>query len=221
MNNKKTISDSKKAFHKAFPYVIPPLYRRITDELLVELHLLSHQRSFRSDSFFAVGYTTVFDAFTDGYKPFEHLGILFEALCKSTGFDAADLRSKATKSLESVKHFSTEDFQSWIKEEGQNAPEFLKKDVQFITSGDQHYSRLLTVGLLTIIKGLKIEEETNKLVDETGQILIRNCEAFGFSINRVERDISNYKSALEKLSQAQELLKETIEQERSKAKTSN
>ncbi|MFM7434760.1 MAG: photosystem II biogenesis protein Psp29, partial [Vulcanococcus sp.] len=38
-----TVADSKRAFHTAFPHVIAPLYRRLVDELLVELHLLSHQ----------------------------------------------------------------------------------------------------------------------------------------------------------------------------------
>ena len=38
-----TISDSKSDFHKEFPYVIPPIYRKLADELLVELHI--HYRS--------------------------------------------------------------------------------------------------------------------------------------------------------------------------------
>ena len=42
-----TISDSKSDFHKEFPYVIPPIYRKLADELLVELHLLSHQKNFK------------------------------------------------------------------------------------------------------------------------------------------------------------------------------
>ena len=43
-----TISDSKSDFHKEFPYVIPPIYRKLADELLVELHLLSHQKNFKN-----------------------------------------------------------------------------------------------------------------------------------------------------------------------------
>jgi len=47
-----TISDSKSDFHKEFPYVIPPIYRKLADELLVELHLLSHQTNFKNNSIF-------------------------------------------------------------------------------------------------------------------------------------------------------------------------
>ena len=49
-----TIADSKRAFHQAFPHVIAPLYRRVADELLVELHLLSHQTAFEANNLFAI-----------------------------------------------------------------------------------------------------------------------------------------------------------------------
>ena len=55
MSERKTISDSKRAFYQAFPFVIPPIYRGVADELLVELHLLSHQNAFKVDGIFAVG----------------------------------------------------------------------------------------------------------------------------------------------------------------------
>ena len=48
-----TISDSKSDFHKEFPYVIPSIYRKLADELLVELHLLSHQKNFKINSIFS------------------------------------------------------------------------------------------------------------------------------------------------------------------------
>ena len=69
MAERHTIADSKRAFHQAFPHVIAPLYRRIADELLVELHLLSHQAAFQTNNLFAVGLTTVFERFTQGYRP--------------------------------------------------------------------------------------------------------------------------------------------------------
>ena len=64
-----TVADSKREFHRAFPHVIAPLYRRMVDELLVELHLLSRQTGFRSDALFACGLIQVFDSFAKGYRP--------------------------------------------------------------------------------------------------------------------------------------------------------
>jgi photosystem II biogenesis protein Psp29 len=69
LGERQTIADSKRAFHQAFPHVIAPLYRRLADELLVELHLLSHQSSFKTTPLFAVGLCTVFDTFSAGYRP--------------------------------------------------------------------------------------------------------------------------------------------------------
>ena len=64
-----TVADSKRAFHAAFPHVISPVHRRLVDELLVELHLLSHQQGFQADPLFCVGLVQVFDAFSRGYRP--------------------------------------------------------------------------------------------------------------------------------------------------------
>ncbi|MFM2159151.1 MAG: hypothetical protein RLZZ124_1625, partial [Cyanobacteriota bacterium] len=74
-----TVADSKRAFHSAFPHVIAPLYRRLVDELLVELHLLSHQQGFQADGLFAVGLTQVFDSFSNGYRPDTQREPLFQA----------------------------------------------------------------------------------------------------------------------------------------------
>ena len=84
---KLTVSDSKKVFHEQFPYVISGLYKRIVDEMLVELNLLNHQNEFMQDDLFCIGLTETFKELTKGYKPEEHLVILFESLCNSSNFD--------------------------------------------------------------------------------------------------------------------------------------
>ena len=90
-----TVADSKRAFHTAFPHVIAPLYRRLVDELLVELHLLSHQSGFQADGLFAVGLTQVFDSFSKGYKPDQQREPLFSA------------RSRRRRSAASVSSISS------------------------------------------------------------------------------------------------------------------
>ena len=102
MSERLTISDSKRAFHKAFPHVIPPIYRRVADELLVELHLLSHQKEFNADILFAIGLTNAFDTFTKGYKPENHLNILFDALCQCNGLDAIAIRNRSKLTIEAI-----------------------------------------------------------------------------------------------------------------------
>ena len=88
-----TISDSKSDFHKEFPYVIPPIYRKLADELLVELHLLSHQKNFKNSPIFATGLKEIFNKFTNGYKPVEHINKLFNAICNCNGFDPDEIKT--------------------------------------------------------------------------------------------------------------------------------
>ena len=71
--------------------VIPGLYKRIVDEMLVELNLLNHQKEFKQDLLFCIGLTETFKELTKGYKPEKHLDLLFDSLCSSTNFEARKL----------------------------------------------------------------------------------------------------------------------------------
>jgi len=92
LKEKLTVSDSKKLFHEQFPYVIPGLYKRIVDEMLVELNLLNHQNEFTQDYLFCVGLTETFKELTKGYKPEKHLDLLFKSLCTSSNFVAKEIK---------------------------------------------------------------------------------------------------------------------------------
>ena len=130
-----TIADSKRAFHQAFPHVIAPLYRRLADELLVELHLLSHQSRFEANGLFSVGLCTVFDTFTKGYRPEAQTEALFSALCSSNGFDAAKLRKTNASLVDQAKGKDLESLKSLLSSHN------LKEG--------SHYSRLMAVGLMS------------------------------------------------------------------------
>ena len=109
-----TISDSKSDFHKEFPYVIPAIYRKLADELLVELHLLSHQKNFKKDSIFSTGLKEVFTKFTNGYKPNEHISKLFDAICNCNGFDPAEINNSSEQLASKAKSFTKEDLNSFL-----------------------------------------------------------------------------------------------------------
>ncbi len=214
MSDQQTIADSKRAFHHAFPYVIPPLYRRTADELLVELNLLSHQKQFKADALFAVGLAQVFDAFTLGYQPQEHLKPLFEALCHSSEFDPNALRDQATKTLETVSGHNVEQVEGWLKNEGRGAPEALAQGLNRIGSETFHYSRLMAVGLLSVLSAAKGEEASDP--QQLSKKAHELCDAIGFSKARVEKDLNLYNSNLEKMAQAVEMMEETLASERRK-----
>ena len=212
MSAPQTVADSKRAFHAAFPHVIGPLYRRMVDELLVELHLLSHQKGFQADPLFAVGVVQVFEAFARGYRPEEHREPLFEALCQATGFDAAQLRDWSGQSLGAMGIHSVDAVKAWSEAEGNGAPEPLAHALQQIRRDDFHYSRLMAVGLLTLLEKAQGAQDLDaptlrSYAHDLGA-------AMGLLKDRLDKDLSLYTGNLEKMAQAVELMEETLAAER-------
>ena len=209
-----TVADSKRAFHRAFPFVIAPLYRRMVDELLVELHLLSRQAGFEPNPLFACGIVQVFDSFARGYRPEEHRGPLFSALCSSSGFDADDLRRQQQAAMASIGGHSVDEVKQWIEREGEGAPEPIAQALASIRRPDFHYSRLMAVGLLSLL-------EQAQGADGMDAATLRTYAhdlgaAMGLLRDRLDKDLSLYASNLEKLAQAVELMEETVAAERRK-----
>ena len=207
-----TVADSKRAFHSAFPHVIAPLYRRLVDELLVELHLLSHQQGFQADGLFAVGLTQVFDSFSKGYRPEAQREPLFQALCSANGFDGSALRRQAEEARSGVGHHSLDDVKGWLSNRGEGAPAPIAGLLQGVQRPDFHYSRLVAVGLLSLLQSAQGAEalEPQALRSAAHDI----GEAMGLIKDRVDKDLSLYAGNIEKMSQAVELMEETLAAER-------
>lgn len=219
MSAPQTVSDSKRAFHSAFPHVIGPLYRRLVDELLVELHLLSHQQGFRSDPLFAVGLVQVFDALARGYRPDHHREPLFQALCSAIGHDANALRDRSQQALAAMRDHSVEEVSRWLEQEGEGAPEPLATALAGIRRPDFHYSRLMAVGLLTLLEQAR---GADGLDPETLRRYAHDlAEAMGLMRERVDKDLSLYAGNLEKMAQAVELMEETLAADRRRRERQN
>jgi photosystem II biogenesis protein Psp29 len=209
-----TVADSKRAFHGAFPYVIAPLYRRIVDELLVELHLLSRQSGFRSDPLFAAGLVQVFDGFSKGYRPDAHRELLLSAICSASGFDSQAMRQQRDAAMAAMGSHSVEEVQQWIEQVGAGAPEPVATALAGIRRPDFHYSRLMAVGLLSLL-------EQAQGADAMDPSALRNYahelgSALGLIKDRLDKDLSLYAANLEKMAQAVELMEETVAAERRK-----
>lgn len=209
-----TVADSKRAFHHAFPHVIAPLYRRMVDELLVELHLLSRQRGFQQDPLFACGLIQVFDSFARGYRPDAQRQPLLAALCSASGFDAVALRQQRDAAMAAMGHHSVEQVKQWIEQEGAGAPEPVAAALASIRRPDFHYSRLIAVGLLSLL-----EQAQGADVMDTAALRSYAHDlgsAMGLLRDRLDKDLSLYATNLEKMAQAVELMEETVAAERRK-----
>ena len=194
--------------------MIPSLYRRTADELLVELHLLSHQQHFKTDALFAVGLRQVFTAFTQGYQPETHLDELYAALCTSNGFDPDALKQLADGSSSAVSGHTVTEVREWLSNRGAGAPEPLASGLSSVGGDSFHYSRLMAVGLLSLLSSAQGGEPSDP--DQLKSLAHDIGEQLGLSKPRLDKDLSLYTSNLEKMAQAVELVEETLAAERRK-----
>ena len=191
LKEKLTVSDSKKLFHEQFPYVIPGLYKRIVDEMLVELNLLNHQNEFKQDFLFSVGLTETFKELMKGYKPEKRLDLLFESLCSSTNFEANVIQEISKKSRKEFRDKSSKDILKLLREK----------------SNPKIYpSRMLNLGIYLLISDSQDFQEKNET--EKNKIISDIFEKLNLSIDKAEKDIGIYKSSITKMEQAKELIQE-------------
>jgi len=191
LKEKLTVSDSKKLFHEKFPYVIPGLYKRIVDEMLVELNLLNHQNEFTQDYLFCVGLTETFKELMKGYQPEKHLDLLFESLCSSTNFEAKEINEISKKSQKEFKDKTSKDILELLIEK---------------SNSKLYPSRILNLGIYILISNSqdikdKNESDINKMTSDI-------FEKLSLSANKAEKDIGIYKSSISKMQQAKELIEE-------------
>jgi len=196
-----TVSDSKTLFHEQFPFVIPNLYKRIVDEMLVELNLLNHQSEFTQESYFCVGLSETFKELTSGYEPKNHVEKLFKALCNSTNFNSEEILTISETTIDSHNNINLEEISNKIIQN---------------SSDKIYYSRIFILGIYKIIglaSDFKEEADISNL-----KILTKLANELNLPLTKVEKDISIYISNLKKFEQAKELLRETILSEREKRK---
>ena len=84
-------------------------YKRIVDEMLVELNLLNHQNEFTQDYLFCVGLTETFKELMKGYQPEKHFDLLLESLSSSTNFEPQEINEISKKSQKEFKDKTSKD----------------------------------------------------------------------------------------------------------------
>ena len=201
LKEKLTVSDSKKLFYEQFTYVIPGLYKRIVDEILVELNLLNHQNEFKQDFLFSIGLTETFKELMTAYEPVKRLNLLFESLCNSTNFEAKVIQEISQKSRKEFENKSANDILKLLKEK---------------SKAKIYPSRILNLGIYLLISDSKDFQEKNE--SEKNKIISDIFEKLNLSTNKAEKDIGIYKSTISKMEQAKELIEELRAKDKKKEK---
>jgi photosystem II biogenesis protein Psp29 len=216
VNNLSTVSDTKRNFYSKHTRPINSIYRRVVEELMVEMHLLSTNVDFAYDPIYALGVVSSFDRFMASYRPETDKQSIFVALSESMGGNAEQSRKDAAEVQEFARSMQGQDIINWLTHpttEGTGAQ--LASTIGSIVSNPKFkYSRLFGIGLFTILEQaapdlLKDEKKRQEAILQIG-------EAMHLPTEKVQKDLDTYRSNLDKLVQMEAVMSDLAEAERKK-----
>ena len=114
MNNLRTVSDTKRNFYTFHTRPVNTIYRRVVEELMVEMHLLSVNADFKYDPIYALGVVTAFERFMQGYQPERDKEPIFDALCRALEDNPQRYQQDAERLRTVVKNLSVEELSAWL-----------------------------------------------------------------------------------------------------------
>ncbi len=216
MNNLSTVSDTKRNFYSKHTRPINSIYRRVVEELMVEMHLLSTNADFAYNPIYALGVVSSFERFMNSYRPEADKQSIFVALCQSMGGNAEQYRKDAADVQEFARSMQGQDIVSWLAHPTSNGMGGqLASTIATIASNPKFkYSRLFGIGLFTILEQaapelLKDEKQREATVVQIG-------EAMHLPTDKVQKDLDTYRSNLDKLVQMEAVMADLAEAERKK-----
>lgn len=210
----KTVSDSKRAFYAAYPRPINSIYRRVIEELLVEMHLLSVNADFKADPIYYLGIVTSFERLMQGYEPESDKEKIFNALCTSTDNDPENCKAQAGALLALAKDKSTSDLIGWLNnpEAGSDNNAIVEPIKEIATRNNFKYSRPFAIGIYTLL-----EESDLELVNDTEKretAIDTIVENFGIAGEKMKKDLDLYRGNLEKMVQLLKVIEDVLEASR-------
>lgn len=215
MSNVRTVSDTKRAFYNHFTRPIASIYRRVIEELMVEMHLLSVSTDFVYDALYALGIVTTFERFMDGYRPEGDRDEIFTVLCQSIESSAEQYRNDAQQMLNLAEGISLENLKEGIANLETASSEGIFGLFKAIAQLDRFkYSRAFGIGLYTVIE--KIDPEFVKDKNKLMPFLKEFSESTSVSFDKLQKDVELYRSNLDKMTQAKAIMADMLEVERKK-----
>lgn len=215
MNSVRTVADAKHDFYKAFPKPVNSIYRRVIDEMLVEIHLLTVNQTFTYDAIFALGVATVFDKFMAGYQPESDLDAIFKGLCQALVLNPSQIRQESHNLLELAQKFPEQVKSLLTTLEAGADLDMLMGQVRAIAGNPKFkYSRLFAVGLLVLLESSFPTVVTDN--DQRASLLGQVAATLNINGDRLGKDLDLYRSNLEKIQQNRQMMEDMVEAERKK-----
>lgn len=214
-SNVRTVSDTKRAFYTLHTRPINSIYRRVVDELMVEMHLLSVNADFHYDPIYGLGVVTAFDRFMQGYRPEADKDSIFNALCQALQDDMQRYRQNAEQLRSEATSLTADSFLSQVKQWDSAPGGLLFDTLRSVASSDKFkYSRLFAIGLYTLLELLDpslVKDESRR-----NQALKTLSDVLKFSDDKVQKDLELYRGNLDKIAQAQIVMADILKADRKK-----
>jgi photosystem II biogenesis protein Psp29 len=216
VNNVRTVSDTKRAFYNLHTRPIHSIYRRVVEELMVEMHLLLVNADFRYDPIYAFGVVSTFDRFMQGYQPDADKDSIFNALCKAMESDPQQYQRDANRLKDLASHLPGKEILAWLSQANTlEGTEDLRQQLQTIANNPNFkYSRLFAIGLFNLL-----EQASPEIVKDEAQrndALKQICTTLNLPDEKFQKDLDLYRSNLEKLIQARIVLDDILKADRKK-----
>jgi photosystem II biogenesis protein Psp29 len=216
VNNLSTVSDTKRNFYSQHTRPINSIYRRVVEELMVEMHLLSTNVDFAYDPVYAMGVVSSFDRFMASYLPEKDKQSIFVALCQSMGGNAIKYREDAAGVQGFASSMQGQDIVNWLAHptaDGMGAQ--LASLLGSISSNSKFkYSRLFGIGLFTILE--QAAPDLLKDREQREAAVVQIAEGLHLPTDKVQKDLDAYRSNLDKLVQMEAVMADITEADRKK-----
>jgi photosystem II biogenesis protein Psp29 len=216
VNNVRTVSDTKRTFYNLHTRPINTIYRRVVEELMVEMHLLSVNVDFSYNPIYALGVVTTFDRFMQGYQPEQDLASIFNAMIQAVEQDPQRYRQDAAR-LQAVAHsLPVKDLIAWLSQSTQfHQDADLPAQLQAIAQNPNFkYSRLFAIGLFSLLE--LADAEFVKDDQQRNEALKAIAQGLQLSEDKITKDLELYRSNLDKMAQALIVMADMLAADRKK-----
>ncbi|MEI3650962.1 MAG: photosystem II biogenesis protein Psp29 [Dolichospermum lemmermannii FEM_B0920] len=216
MNNVRTVSDTKRTFYTLHTRPINTIYRRVVEELMVEMHLLSVNVDFSYDAIYALGVVTTFDRFMDGYQPEQDKESIFRAICQAVEQDPQSYRQDASRLQALAASLPAKDLIASLSQASPlNQDADLQKQLEAVAANSNFkYSRLFGVGLFALL--VQSDPELVKNDEQRAEALKAISNGLHISEDKLIKDLELYSSNLEKMAQALIVMADILTADRKK-----
>ncbi|MBR8837793.1 MAG: photosystem II biogenesis protein Psp29 [Stigonema ocellatum SAG 48.90 = DSM 106950] len=216
MNNVRTVSDTKRTFYSLHTRPINTIYRRIVEELMVEMHLLSVNVDFRYNSIYALGVVTAFERFMQGYQPEREKESIFNALLQAAQEDPQRYKQDAERLQGLAKSLPATELIAWLS---QTDPDVRDAELQssllsIANNPNFKYNRLFAIGLFSLLE--LSDPELVKDEKQRTEALKTIANGLHVSDDKLNKDLELYRSNLDKMAQALVVMADLLAADRKK-----